>query len=436
VVFGIGTLTLVLATLFLEYTPNNIRPIALNAMQIPYKIQNEVGLFDLEAESSNSDEKKPLMVFFPGDSQHEIYAIPWLEAGFRVLCVKWDSLLDDTGNTDHAIFQANRVGVKLKTSTSILKVADVSITAIMSAFYLETMRSYIDSVTDEIAFVGLGNGATLALAVASYVAQYESLGEVDTRVIPDRVTLIDYNLTQTTGDVPWLQARDADIGDILGALLSRRGIALEIVEQSDSSIDDGIYKHAQTLRTPDSKSCLTYAMYPFTPTYDISMYNTHEYAVSRYTPTSYVLGRRGVIYNYVDTASANSMNVENPRIAGIVFLDANNNGIYDERIWQRIQGVKIEIYNRWGLIDVLLASGYTDESGFYSFGLKAGYGNSFDKIFVKIYAPEYYGITSLIEYDQMFASAIDASGVSKMFELEHRKALKIINVGLIENAHT
>lgn len=435
------------------------------------------------------------MQFGTGATEDEGYhfANYWIDAGYNVGIFNWSQLADGLPmNIEGKVWGAEKIANGEKQNimdwtgggfTTGKENPNVSVAEIFVAYYMDFMKN-VDYRGSEIRFTGLSLGGQMALATSSYLVAKEIQGLLDAKYIPDRVALFDPYIMQSTvlGSnvyVPWLK-RDmflptdkADFPTTTGAelmgdivvMLRNRGIALEyvpsvsgVVPQLLSGYDDGakkqFYQNCATLdlRTDYATNPLTefngfhlagrewYAKTLKIDVMDTAMENSSEYAVGALTPTPYIYLRSGVTYRMNENWNVNpyedviySINIENAQVGGFAYVDANDDGIYNDRIQNRLAGVKVELYLINGTKTEMIASAVTDHTGAYLLNVEDINANGFSKFYLKVYAPKGYQIAKTAgateQMDAILINAVNTEGQSEEFTLAHTKALKVLNLG-------
>jgi len=369
-------------------------------------------------------------------------------------------------------------------------VPNASVAEIFGAYYLDFFTRF-DYQGSSIEFGGHSMGGQVAFAAASFLLTKEQEGLVNPAYLPDKVTLFDPYITQFYDGAycAWLQkyvstyVSDKDgkpvyfvenkrkytssidlMADIAKALKDR-GIATQIIPAETGYVyllamiyDDVAYKklcdNTVTIRyrsdwvenRVDDFNAFHMAgrnwyihsildsLYP-----DDAMNNSTDVSPSAITQLDYVYARIGTSYIMQENKTENdftddafsSDNVENAKIAGFAFLDANDNGLYDERLQARMAGVKVELYMVDGRKNKLIATRITDESGYYSFDIARINANGFDKFFIRVIAPSGYEIGERRRIDNVMGNDIrQIDSFSETVTFAHYKNLKTVNIGL------
>jgi hypothetical protein len=369
-------------------------------------------------------------------------------------------------------------------------VPNASVAEIFGAFYLDFMSRF-DYEGSMIEISGHSMGGQVAFAAASFLLTKEQEGLINPSYLPDKVTLFDPYITQIFDGAycAWLKkpvsayvndkdgnpeyfapgirkfTASIDLMAEIAKALKDRGIATQVIPAETGYVyvlakiyTDDAYKklcdNTVTIRYRsdwvtdritnfnsfhmagrnwyiDSVNNKVYA--------DTAMNNTPDVTPSARTMLAYAYARMGTSYsmeenltedNYADDIFA-SDNIENARIAGFAFYDANGDGIYNERIQARMAGVKVELYRVDGRKNILVATQITDASGYYSFDIPRINANGFDKFYIRIIAPKGYQIGERGRYDDCMGNNIrQIDSLSDTVTLAHYKSLSIINIGL------
>lgn len=450
------------------------------------------------------DPKKPLVIFIHGmqkDDGHKgnesfMWGAPFIDAGFNTAVFYWSQLSDAVAPNvlEEALWGTDgRYGVswrKADGTREVNDVPDVSIAEIFAAYYLDFMNEYGFS-GNEIRFMGHSMGGPLTTAAVSYLMTKEKEKMIPAAYLPDRVTLFDPYFSQGIYGVTvsWLNVKmNAPLYDDAGNIvrkdtshiefaaevaktMAKRGISLEVIPSVTGIVPfmavqtrgregiDAFYSQSALLQfrtdwvvdpfitdfnASHSAGRSWYADSLFMPVYkDHAMANTEEQIISATTPLSYLMGRRGVMYemdkNYTLDGGDDriySTNIDAPYVGGFCFFDYDKNGAYNERLQARAAGVKVELYLKSGAEDRLIGSAVTDGTGYYKIKVPAIYANGFDTLYVRAHLNGKLSntiITVRADKINMMNNDINPdSYCSDLFIMAHRKTLQVINVGIKE----
>lgn len=435
------------------------------------------------------------MQIITGATEDEGYhfANYWIDAGYNVGIFNWSQLADGIpmaieGKIWGAETGTNGKGQNVMDWTSAdgdtSDKPNVSVAEIFVAYYMDFMKN-VDYTGSEIRFTGLSLGGQMALATSSYLVTKEIQGLLDTKYIPDRVALFDPYIMQQTllasnTYIPWLKRNmflptgDEDFPETTGAelmgdivvMLHNRGIAMEYIPSVSGVVPKCLYAVNDGARNQFYQNCTTldlrtdYATDPLSEfngfhlagrewyaktlgidyVLDTKMENSKEYAVGARTPTPYTYLRSGVTYQMNENWNVDpdedvifSTNITNAQVGGFAYVDENDDGIYNDRIQNRLAGVKVELYLVNGTKTEMIASAITDHTGAYLLNVENINANGFSKFFIKVYAPKGYQIgktasTAGLE-DVTLVNAVNTDGRSEEFTLAHTKVLKVLNLG-------
>ena len=127
-------------------------------------------------------------------------------------------------------------------------------------------------------------------------------------------------------------------------------------------------------------------------------------------------------YNYDDDVQF-STNVEKPVIAGFAFNDVNGNGINDDRLFNRVQGIKVELYDG----NTKIAETVTTEGGYYEFVIDGSYSGKNYRIKAILNNGMSFGKSSDGGY---MNNGVGGDGYSEVINLNNKIDLKIVNIGI------
>lgn len=388
----------------------------------PYADNEQIGIFKLadeDLEKPDINGEKPLIVFFPdygNDNECRGDYVYYNEAGYDALIFMWNGL-----------------GFKTRGEAEAAVNSDDKTKSVPYIFCSEfSSVGFIKGDVREIRFIGEGLGALIAAEAFNMLIQYE---EYDSVVLPDRLTCINPEFEDISRFVS------------AAAAVSERGGAIENIVteyETDAKTIECIREYSITLsfgintsggltaRQWYEKSAL-YGLFT-----DYAINDSGEYSPSFNLPTPYLLSRKGVQF-YMDgndTAELSddrlsSLEVEAPIVAGIAFYDNNLNGIADDGCTARAGKVKIELYIKNGAENKLLGSAMTNDSGIYRLNVPKIYANRADELFVKAALIGNKKFTVISE-DLITGNGIyNETGLSADFTFNHRKNVKIINVGVV-----
>lgn len=430
-------------------------------------------------EQINFDPNKPTMIFFHGVQQNKGYKMNelvdrpqgWIEQGYNVASYFWSQLADFMPDTCvDGVWERGKIPFKYEKDGKVVLVEEsinYTIAECFVAYYVEFMAQY-DYKGSEIYFQGLSLGGNLLTAVNSYLLTLEKVGLISTEILPDRVTFHDTYMTNAPTNlfVPWLNRIIGDNGVLkmiyeVSMELRSRGVAVEYVASSMvSSIttlgkgDKDLYNkftNQVTLFNFDASFAGLNAglehiagkeWYHKVITEPIFYDNTAEnpeangiYAPGPNTPISYTYARMGSVYDMERNQTRiifsddviKSTNITAPKIAGFAYFDSNDNGINDDRLFNRINGVIVELYDS---SDNKIDSVTTANGGYYEFLLKSGdVGKTY---YIKITLPDGKVVG---KYDNgamlCMGNGIKSDLKSNLIAINNLLDLKIINIGLI-----
>ncbi len=433
-------------------------------------------------ENINFDPNKPTVIFFHGvqldlgyhDNEVMVNAGGWVDAGYNAASFFWSQMsdlfpnvcVDSVWSREYIPFKYEKDGVAVEETTDML---NYSLAECFVAYYVDFMTQY-DYNGSFINLQGLSLGGNMLTAVNSYLLTLEKHGLIGTELLPDRVTYFDTYLSSSYSDifVPWLNDVIGENGTtkmsyLVAKELRSRGVAVEYVASSmvsslseiNSNGDKDMFKNFtnetvllnfdssftgvfnQSVKHTAGKNWY-HNIVEEGHFYDYSAENPQDipaFAPSPAMPISYAYARIGTIYGMESNLSEYSYeddrmfseNVTSAKIAGFAFRDKNNNGINDDRLYNRIDGVTVELYEQSG---TLLYTTQTSNGGFYQFDLSEdALGKS---CYVQIKAPAGFTVG---KYDTgsmlMMGNGINSNLKSNTFTLTDILDLKIINIGLI-----
>jgi len=466
---------------------SDVQLVKLSDIHIPEHLDtdNLFGLFFFDEEGNIAptkngvenvcyDPDKPTIIFIHGMQMNYGYNSydPFynpdgvVKKGYNFGVFIWSQLADCTlpgngktkiwGRTNGSFFYEDEQGKRVEETVDVLK---YSTAEVFVAYWLDFVeKAGCNSST--VTFAGHSLGANTLFAVTSYMTKLYDEGLITKDYLPDRCTYLDAYLDafeDATVEVPWLKHTIEKGGIVkLGreAVLRARelGISTDYVASSIvSSLSDTVIYGGEpgTLATLyDNMTYLDYncdyanpvsahvaCIYWIFNTIDRDIYDINdptEYCYNFNTPVSYSYARNGAKYSMNSNRTESNFsddqhfvaNVEKPKIAGFAFNDVNKNGINDDRIKNRVAGIKVALYSG----DTLVAETVTTEGGYYEFELtSADIGKDFT---VKVTLDSGMKITNGGNAGYM-DNGINAEGISNV-KIDSVIDLKIINIGIIK----
>ncbi|MDD4315861.1 MAG: hypothetical protein PHC84_01725 [Clostridia bacterium] len=450
--------------------------------------EDEFGLFFFDGEGNKHrstadapfDANKPVVILSYAlmqgieDSGEDIYSA-WQCAGYNVGILIWNQLSEDDGAAvEQKIWSSGGRFLERKSRIMYSRHRlEYSVTECMTAYYLDfmTRNGFCGS---EIRFVGHSVGGQLVAAVASYLLALEKAAYIGEEYLPDRMTLLDCYLTNNLSDkyISWLEKNiEGTVFCVADAVreLRAKGAAVEYVRSSfiDMFTETGAgakggfdlliaeaaflelrsdwlnYQSGSMLSDLAPKHLFSRLWYqnalnePLPPDYASGM--TLQYAVSPITPSIYMCARAGTKYAmYVNMTESGeddrqfSMNSRVPLVSGCAFFDRDGDGRLDERLKDRIDGVKVELYLIEEGEDTLITSTTTKNGGFYQLPIEPIYifNTEGKEFYIAIKVMEGYNITVKGGASNILTNGIKTNKKSDSFFLYNKEQLKIINIGL------
>lgn len=435
-----------------------------------YFFNPTTGLFyGADSENLPFDPTKPTVIYSHGMGGNTTTSsrYDWVEKGYNFASFFWGVFADDDPFTVQPKIWGP--GGRWKNQANVMianDVPDKSTVELFAADYYSVLSRYPDYSGFEIHLTGHSLGAQMSLAVLSYFMAAVENGVMDAKYLPDRVTLLDPYLSDVPDEtyVTWLGRTVGDGGS--GALANviadkalKMGVAISMyrtspwVEIACATNNKGAlnedyltFKSKIFLTASDTaffQDELGFAGISLRHTYALDWYEdmvTEEMVIydsaaegnleetlSPYNAATYAFARMGTSYDLnlnattsiADDVSASISEVK-PKICGFAFLDANDNGVYDERIASRFSGLIVELYNG----ETLIAKALTGINGYYSFDVTAGVNYT-----VKITAPNGYSISQKSGGTEYTANAFAGSNEITVI-LSGERGLRMLNIAL------
>ncbi len=433
-------------------------------------------------EKVNFDPNKPTVIFFHGvqiglgyhDNELMVNPTGWVNAGYNAASYLWSQMsdfmpsicVDSVWSRKYVPFKYEKNGAAVEEKNDTL---NYSLAECFVAYYVDFMSQF-DYKGSSIYLQGLSLGGNMLTAVNSYLLTLEKYGKIGTDLLPDRVTYFDTFLTNSNPElyVPWLNTVIGEGGTtkmcyLVAKELRSKGIAVEYIASSMVSSlgefavggNDMFKKFVDETVLLNFDSTFTgainqpakhvagknwyYRIIAEGLFYDYTAENPeaiNALAVSPATPISYSYARIGTVYGMQKNPTEMdfeddrmiSENITKAKIAGFAYFDKNDNGINDDRLYNRIDGVTVELYESNG---TLVSSTKTQNGGYYEFTLEE---NKLGKSYY-VQIKEVSGYT-VGKYDTgamlMMGNGIKTNQKSDTFTVADILELKIINIGLIK----
>lgn len=423
------------------------------------------------------DKNKPTIIFIHGMQMNYGYhrydpianADGIVKAGYNFGVFFWSQLADCGmpgvgkkkiwGRTCGNFFYADENDNRVEEAEDVLKYAT---SEVFVAYYLDFMeKAGCDG--SSVTITGHSLGANTLFAVTSYMTTLYKEGLITKEFLPDRFTYLDAYMDALVDEetyVPWLHrtiGEEGVIGLAKEAVTAAReiGIATEYVKScqlisflSDLPIYGGVEGTSKSLfdkmlyldfntdfTTFEGEHCasMNYILRSVgeITVKDASDPNGSALAFNLNTPISYSYARNGVIYRMESNKTEfdffddvfYSENISCAKIAGFAFNDANDNGVNDDRVKNRVGGVTVKLYDEGGNF---IAETTTTDGGYYEFNLKASdVGKSFT-----VRAELKSGKFGKIGSGGYMSNGVNAQGVSAKLRINSAVDLKIVNIGI------
>ncbi len=467
---------------------NSLALIGVEDIHIPTELEDDFGLFFYDSQGNKTksthqnipfDNTKPLIIFFnisidnqvDSDDEQEVFN-RWLNAGYNVGSFRCGQAY----NCDYIGCQERIWGNLEELScvdTCNIQTLEYSLAEVFVAYYSHFMNE-INFVGSQIRFEGLALGVQVIIASCNYLLALEKDNAIDGSLLPDRVTCLngDHYNVENKVYVDWL---DKDIANELEMTflviesikdMRSRGIAVEYLRTVSSSSGEEEYyieKLAKEtvyleyifngeLEIKQDRTIFKWynGMLNKETPYDYSFFRLNQLGISPNTPTSYIYARMGTRYQTQIASSGNnnswqySINARVPYVAGFVFEDKNKNGIYDERLNGRLNGVEVELYlfeDDSTDLSTLIGRYQVRDNGYFEIPIEPIYllDTNGKQLYIKVKQYNLYEISPLLEYNSinyLMTNSIKNDWHSDDFFIYSRGELIIKNIGLIEKVNT
>ncbi len=308
-------------------------------------------------------------------------------------------------NSGEFYYQDKETGERKFEQTDILT---YSTAEVFVAYYLDFMEQ-VGCNASSITFSGHSLGANTMYAVTSYMTTLYREGLITKEFLPDRITYLDAYMDALKDEETYVAWKDMTMPE--GGVIEmakqavdearKLGISTEYVKSSNfvsylcdnmslvygggpgtcrSLFEKMLYldydASYQSLDPARHTECIIWIFNVIDrEIFDSNVEGDTDFAFNFNTPVSYSYARVGAIYemkknktrfNFDDDVYFTT-NVETAKIAGFAFRDVNDNGINDDRLMNRVEGVKVALYDG----DTLVEEVTTTEGGYYEFNLKS-----------------------------------------------------------------
>lgn len=422
----------------------------------------------------NFDPEKPTIIFIHGMQMNYGYHTydpidnvkGWMEGGYNYGVYLWSQLADcsfpSIGKTriwgrDNTFFYADEND---KRQEETVDKFNYSTAELFVAYYFDLMQRVGDYKGSSITIAGHSLGANTNFAIGHCMKTLYEHKKISKQYLPDRFVYLDAYMDSENDQktiIPWL---NEPIGE--GGVIKRAqetvtwahsvGIATEYLKSftfvsyladmemyggkpgtCDQLFDKVLFTD---MNDPKTAAELIYAhvnsyhwyfdAFSYPDVYDNSV-TASGVKVLGYgpkTPISVTYARNYFRYSMpaLDGEHQFSTNITKPKIAGFAFVDKNDNGINDDRVNNRYDGVKVELYKG----DTKIATTKTEHGGYYEFE-------------VDDFAGKEYRVKAILPGKKTFAkesdggymnNGVDADGYSSTFSFRDKVEIKIVNIGI------
>ena len=360
---------------------------------------------------------------------------------------------------------------------------------VFGAYYFDFMNKVGDYKGSSISIIGHSLGANTNIAIGSYFFTLYEQGTITKEFLPDRFVYLDAymdSMTENKTIVPWLNEPIGEGGVIQkGIEVAQKAHSLGISCEYLKSFtmvsllcDDPLYggtpgtcknffdtltfidmlddetggfekNHVDSMRLylkSMSAAKNVICDYAVNDTLFPECYNEEEgrnvydketivnnglIGWSCTTPISVTYARNGQSYEMPNMKpDEQASNAEHPVVAGFVFEDRNDNGIYDDRLQSRLAGVTVALYDG----NDKIAETTTDQAGAYRFEIEGTFSGKTYSIKAtlpegKSFAKQATDVTDIL-VSAYSTNNVNAQGNSESFSFIDQIQLKIVNVGV------
>lgn len=423
------------------------------------------------------DPSKPIVLYIHGWGGGGSIANPedWIREGYNVGIMRWGELSTispfDAQSKLWGIHEDMFWWERKNGKREFEDVPSHCVTEILVACYNDFFKEY-GFYGKEIRFMGHSLGAQATLAISNHMLTSLEKGVFCADYLPDRITMQDPYLSDMPDPttVSWLEGEDLSEGGssrlayLTAKALHEKGVAIEGIRTSVvrivaelfgtdyyedmapyvtwvdvasdfypedydlSNIADMSLKHEYALDWPPD-------MFDQGLVKDYS-YQETAYAYSPHLPTAYSYARAGTLYDMPTNLLEDDMsddyqysqNITSAKIAGFAFADNNLNGINDERVACRLEGVKVALYED-GKTEQITET-LTSKGGYYEFLLEE---SSFGKqYYIKVELPKGYKGIDIPAQSVRDQNLMNCNGVNKKLRSE---AVEITDAGTLHIIH-
>ncbi len=369
------------------------------------------------------DENKPTFIFAHGQGSDRHMSTPEdiYNSGYNIINFLWGTFSDDDlFSIEYKIWDNIQRYIVEENGNEVIKEVDgfqCTIPELYVARYCDFFALH-PNYNKQIRFVGHSYGSQLTLATSALITRLFNTGRLEARLYPERYTLLDpyFDNMDFTFECKWLGCSlpSSSVGACsycIENLLFPNNVAIEMLRTSpyvemsiamgsttNENAADYVSLIKNRLRVTELSNSSQIVMQ--SPNMIEGVGNCHSIATNFYfsgnakeqyvdedgalifgreVPASFVLGTTGMHFdftvsetNYLDfqdmtySRTVTEENKNLTRIAGFVCFDENSNGIYDDNAGNRLDGVKVSLYDKNGkLIDTVLT-----DKGYYHFDVE------------------------------------------------------------------
>ena len=427
-------------------------------------------------EGVNFDPNTPTIIFIHGMQMTYGYhtydpidnIAGWMDGGYNYGVYLWSQLADcavpSIGKTriwsrNNTFFYADENDERVEETEDLFP---YSTAELFVAYYFDFMQKVGEYKGSSITIAGHSLGANTNFAIGNCMKTLYENGEIDKTYLPDRFVYLDAYMDAKDDYetiIPWL---NEPIGE--GGVIARAketvtwarsvGISTEYLKSfsfvsflSDMEMYGGTEGTSKSLfdkmlyvdmNDPKNAANLARAHVNSLHWYFDAFSYGDVYDNSVTTPGVQVLGwgpRTPISITYARNYSAYSMpeldgdnqvstNITKPKIAGFAFYDRNDNGKNDDRVNNRVDGVKVELYDG----STKIAETVTEHGGYYEFEVDNYSGKNYK---IKAILPD-GTIFGKVSDGGYMNNGVNASGESMPFTFRDKVEIKIVNIGVNE----
>jgi len=382
----------------------------------------------------------------------------WLDAGWNVGSFFWTQFSNDMPNDCENKWWSRNMGTYTYSDENKKRafsddVMTYALAEVFAAYYLGFLEK-ANFNGPQILLMGHSAGANGMYSVSNYLATLANNGKITKDYLPDRVVFHDAYLQNAPNEnvIPWLNRPAGKNGSLGMAIetyqkLYDLGIANEYIKSSTFVSAAYLFVEGAEIFLDDMTAKTRFLdmnvnEHTASPAWFMLYLNTDfidttsgGYGVGVNVPLPYIYATRYIKYQQSERVQienrdvksdggAQYSDIQEAKIAGFAFNDANGNGINDDRIKNRVDGIKVKLLSG----NAVIAETVTKNGGYYEFVIGASNLGKALTVQVELSSTDFFVAKAVVGDN---GNAIKANQKSDAVIL-NSKQIEIINIGLVK----